>query len=89
VLLSFNRSAFNHGISEDELKETLADPSVREFELEPSIQGNYRVMYVGFTLAGKLLEVGVECTKETFIHVYHADKATAEYRMLYHEIKEG
>lgn len=86
MLLSFDQSAFKHGVSADEIQEVLADDNTIEIELEASAQGNYRIMYVGFTLAGKFLEVGVECVDaddKIFVHIYHANRTTAKFRAMY------
>jgi len=90
VILTFDQAAFKHRITKDEIRELLADPATEEFELTPSRVGNYRIMYVGFTLMGRLLEVGIECVdapEDVFLHVYHAQPATTQYRELYDKAK--
>jgi hypothetical protein len=67
----------------------LADFATEEFELD--MTDSYRVMYVGFTFSGKLLEVGIECIdapKNVFLHVYHAMPATSKYQMLFNRAKK-
>ena len=70
-----------HGITRQEVDQVLDSRNLttRVFELQPSRQGNSRVMYVGFTLQAPLLEVGVEYLEESD-HVFHADDATKAYR---------
>ena len=90
MLLTFEKSAFRHGVSKDEVEEVLADPATEEFALEPSNQGNYRVMYVGFTIWGRLLEVGIECIhspNQVFLHIFHANKVSRQFRSLFKEAK--
>jgi hypothetical protein len=53
-------------------------------ELGPSERGNDRVMFVGFSQDGRLVEVGVEYFDEQSEEwVFHADIATAKYKKLF------
>jgi hypothetical protein len=53
-------------------------------ELTPSECGNDRLMFVGFTSEGGLLEIGVEYfDNEDIEYVFHASDATRHYRTLF------
>lgn len=56
------------------------------FPLPPSERGNNRIMFVGFTKDGDLLEIGVEYFfSEKREHIFHGRKATRLYRRLFEE----
>lgn len=54
--------------------------STRIFDLVPAHNGNERAMFVGLTLEGRLIEVGVEAINDVDEHVFHAMDATKQYR---------
>lgn len=54
--------------------------TTRVFDLSPARNGNERVMFVGLTMQGRLLEVGVEAISDEDEHVFHAMSATKQYR---------
>lgn len=54
--------------------------TTRVFDLVPARNGNERVMFVGVTVDGRMLEVGVEIISEEDEHVFHAMDATKQYR---------
>jgi len=47
-----------HKVSREEIDEVLANEPIDE-DIEPSVRGNVRVMFVGFTFQGRPLEVGI------------------------------
>jgi len=50
-------------------------------EIPPSERGNNRLMFVGFTAEGRLLEIGVEYfDDQDREHVFHAREATKASR---------
>lgn len=77
---TYNKDSLSrHGVSEEEADEVLARGVW--FPLDPSERGNDRLMFVGFTLAGRLLEVGVEYfDAEDREHIFHANDAAEPYR---------
>lgn len=77
-------SLLRHDVTEHEIKQAIADPFVIDVEEGFSKSGFPRVMWVGYTESGRLLEVGIEY-KENCDFVYHADNAQAKYRQLYHQ----
>jgi uncharacterized DUF497 family protein len=65
-----------HGISKADVDDVLATGVWRE--MTPSERGNERLMFVGFTANGRLLEVGVEYfDQEDLEHVFHGNDATS------------
>jgi hypothetical protein len=69
-----------HGISPLDFDEVLACGIWDE--MAPSQRGNARLMFVGFTSNGRLLEVGVEYfDDEDREHVFHADDANVQRRL--------
>jgi uncharacterized DUF497 family protein len=71
-----------HGISQADIDEVLAS-GIWE-EMQPSERGNERLMFVGFTSGGRLLEAGVEYfDDEDREHIFHADDATNHYGQIF------
>jgi len=68
-----------HKVSHDEIDEVLDTDLRIECEMTPSDRGNERVMLVGFTLGGRLLEIGIEFFDD-HEHCFHANDATKQYR---------
>lgn len=64
-----------HRVSRTECLEVLADPLKFRADQEESQRGNIRRMYVGRTIAGRALEVGVEFFPDGTLNIYHARKA--------------
>jgi len=59
VKITYNYESLDrHGVSEQEADEVYA--TGKDFDLEPSNNGNDRIMVVGWTSAGRLLEVGID-----------------------------
>jgi uncharacterized DUF497 family protein len=54
--------------------------TTRVFELSPARNGNERLMFVGFTQEGRLLEIGIEIISDEDEHVFHGMDATKQYR---------
>ena len=53
-------------------------------ELGPSARGNERLMFIGFTSSGRLLEIGVEYFDDKNLeYVFHADDATTHYKKIF------
>jgi uncharacterized DUF497 family protein len=71
-----------HRVSTNEVDDVLVSSSI-DFDMEPGHGGNNRVMFVGFTNSGRLLEVGVEYIDFCNEHVFHAMNATRRYRILF------
>jgi hypothetical protein len=68
-----------HSVTISELIEVLAgDPM--DFDLPEGLNNSTRVMFVGFTYAGRLLEIGIEYLFDESEHVFHAMDATRYYR---------
>lgn len=55
----------------------------KDFDLDPSECGNDRIMVVGWTASGRLLEVGIEYLPDGNEHIFHASGATQEYENLF------
>ena len=71
-----------HNITRQEVDQVLDSRNLttRMFELAPARNGNERVMFVGLTQEGRLLEVGVELIGDNDEHIFHAMLATKQYR---------
>jgi hypothetical protein len=80
---TYNQESLDrHNISRAEADEVLATGIWDE--MSGSERGNDRLMFVGFTASGRLLEIGVEYfDDEDREHVFHGNDATACYRKLY------
>lgn len=71
-----------HGISQIDSDEVLAS-GIWE-EMPPSERSNARLMFIGFTSGGRLLEVGVEYfNDEDREHIFHANDATTHHRIVF------
>jgi hypothetical protein len=60
--------------------EVLRSPLTITVDLEPSLKGNDRVMWIGFTFNLRLLEIGVEYLPVDQEYVFHAMEATKRSR---------
>jgi uncharacterized DUF497 family protein len=67
-----------HDITTTEVDEVLNDLRTIWLDLGVSRDGNDRLMFVGLTRAGRVLEVGVELISEDE-HVFHAMDAGERY----------
>jgi len=81
--LTYNFDSLDrHGIAILDVDEVMAT-GIWE-EMPPSERGNARLMFIGFTSSGRLLEIGVEYFDEDDIeHVFHTDDATRHYRIIF------
>lgn len=70
-----------HGVTVQEADEVYATGC--DFDLDPGSDGNDRLMVVGWTSAGRLLEVGIEYLPDGNEHIFHACAATTAYRELF------
>jgi len=85
--ITYDRGSLDkHEVTTEEVDEVLANEPKDE-DIEPSARGNARVMFVGFTFEGRLLEVGVEYLPDGKEHVFHAMDATKAYRALFNKRK--
>jgi hypothetical protein len=77
-----DRNLNKHNITRQEVDQVLDSRNLttQVFNLVPARNGNERVMFVGVTLEGRVLEVGVEAVSDTDDHVFHAMDATKQYR---------
>lgn len=71
-----------HKVTSQEVDQVLDSRNLttRIFDLAPARNGNERAMFVGLTLQGRLIEVGIEAVSDTDDHVFHAMDATQQYR---------
>jgi uncharacterized DUF497 family protein len=71
-----------HKVTSQEADQVLDSRNLttRVFDLEPACNGNERAMFVGLTLEGRLIEVGLEAISDEDDHVFHAMDATKQYR---------
>jgi hypothetical protein len=76
-----HESLDRHGISEEEADEVYA--TGKDFDLSPSDDGHDRIMVVGWTATGRLLEVGIEFLPGGDEHIFHANLATKHYEKLF------
>lgn len=77
-----------HGVSPADADEVIATGIWEEMLL--SKHGNTRLMFVGFTANGRLLEVAVEYfDDEDMEYIFHANDATRYYRALFRKRTVG
>ena len=75
-----------HNVTQDEINEVLSNQPIDD-DLPPSDRGNARIIFVGFTFAGRLLEIGMEYFEDSTEYVFHAMDATKVYRLLFEKRK--
>ncbi len=78
-MFRFTESSKKHGITEEQMLEVRASQLTVATEMDASERGNTRVMLVGYTMDGVMLEVGVELADDADIY-FHAKAATAHWR---------
>ncbi len=83
-MLRFFDSAFKHGLSEDQIRQSLADPLRLYEELPDDEDGNPQDLTIGKTHAEVVLEVGVKY-KDDHDCVFHADEANAKRKDTYNK----
>ncbi len=71
-----------HKVTRQEVDQVLDSRNLTThvFDLPPARNGNERAMFVGSTMEGRLIEVGVEAVSDKDEHVFHAMNATKQYR---------
>jgi hypothetical protein len=82
-----SKSLGRHGVCISDVNEILAMNNVttREFDMPLSGSDNLRIMFVGYTFAGCLVEIGVEFMSEHQAYVFHGQTVSPKYRKLYQE----
>lgn len=76
-------SLHRHNVTDEEADEVYANGL--DFDLEPSPDGNDRIMVVGWTGTGRLLEIGIEYLPDGDEQIFHATDATRYYRGLFEQ----
>jgi len=91
-VLTFRKSAFKHGITQDQIDDILRSAHTEVFDEGFDRTGHYNAMYVGFDSQGTLLEVKVKfgnsrvSSKES-VCIFHADKARKKYQRWFNQRK--
>ena len=67
-----------HDVTAIEVDEVLSDSRTIWLDLGPSRDGNDRLMFIGLTKGGRVLEVGIELIGEGE-YVFHAMAASEHY----------
>ncbi|MBX9772428.1 MAG: hypothetical protein K2X29_13720 [Candidatus Obscuribacterales bacterium] len=67
-----------HGVTVLEVDEVLNHPRTIWLDLGSSRNGNDRLMFIGLTKSGRILEVGIELVDDNE-HVFHAMTAGKKY----------
>ncbi len=81
--ISFNEDSLKrHKATHEEIEEAIADPLRVEAAYSESKNGNPTTIWVGATLKGRLLEIGIEYM-ENEDHIYHASSCRNHYQWLY------
>ena len=78
-----NKSLAKHNVTQQEVDQVVASFRSVWIPMSKSTRGFERVMIVGFTNSGRLLEVGVELFLNDDLHYFHADNATKVYKREY------
>ena len=84
--ITYNEESLRrHRVSYSDIDEVLDinNKSRCDFDMELSMRNNPRIMFVGYNLAARLLEVGVEFMDENRIHIFHTQTVSPHYRKLY------
>ncbi len=77
-----------HNVSKEEIDQVMGSQSSVWLPLKASRRDNARTMVVGFTVTGRLLEIGIEImpdTNETLLFFHFMD-ATKQYRKQFEEL---
>lgn len=70
-----------NGVSRVEVQEVFASDLSYAEDLDPSDRGNDRAMVIGWTYAGRILEIGIEYFEtEDREHVFHGMDAGKAYK---------
>ena len=71
IIIEFNKSAFRHGISEEDIKHAIKTPIYDA----PLIGFMNKYVVIGFDIAGNPLEIMYNSIDDDTINVFHAMKA--------------
>lgn len=81
MIRSYNKDNIKrHGLTVDEINEVLRSPMTLVIDLSPSLKGNDRIMWIGFTSNLRLLEIGIEYLPNDTEYIFHAVNATKKNR---------
>ncbi len=85
-VLRFRASAFQHGITKDQMEEVLASQwgMTRWFKIHDDHDGNSQDMVIGFDAEGVLIEVGLTYIDDDEF-IFHADSATSSWKDKYNK----
>ncbi len=85
-MLRFRDSAFEHGITKEQIEDLLADKwgMTKWFPIHDDAQGNSQDMAVGFDAEGDPIEVGITYIDDDEV-VFHADTMTPTWQTRYNE----
>lgn len=85
-MLIFRSSALKHNISEDQVREVLANKfgGTKFLDFPDDDNGNTQEMAVGFDAEGRLIEIGITYLDEDDV-VFHADNATPNWQKRYNQ----
>jgi len=85
-VLIFRSSALKHNISEDQVREVLANKfgGTKFLDFPDDDNGNTQEMAVGFDAEGRLIEIGITYLDEDDV-VFHADNATPNWQKRYNQ----
>ena len=79
VMYFFNEETLaKHRVTSQEAEEAIDDFNSCDYSIEPSKDGNDRIMVVGRTHRGRLLEVAVEFFSDDTWNIFHAMDAGFE-----------
>lgn len=67
-----------HKLNRQEVEEAIDDFNSCDYSIEPSRDGNDRIMVVGQTRGGRLIEIGIELLPDDVWNVFHAMNAGVE-----------
>ncbi len=77
-------SLSKHHVSLIEVDELATAGNTIECEMPPSNRGNERLMLIGFTNNGRLLEIGIEFFyDEDRMHIFHGNDCNKHYEQEY------
>jgi uncharacterized DUF497 family protein len=83
-LLRFFESAFKHNLSEEQIRQALADPLRVYEDLPEDNEGNAQDLTIGKTHSEVILEIGVKYGDDEDC-VFHADEANAKRKDAYNK----
>lgn len=82
----FQASAFEHGITEDQIEEVLANRwgTTKWFQIHDDGEGNSQDMAAGFDAEGCPIEIGITYRADDEV-IFHADSVTSVWEVRYNE----